>query len=45
MGKVLGYTAGLVAVYLLLSHATEGGKLLSSAGGVYTGSVRVLQGR
>ena len=45
MRTVLVYTAGLVAVYLVVSHATEAGKLLTSAGGVYTGSVRTLQGR
>lgn len=45
MGKVVGYTAGLVALYLALAYATGGGKLLSTAGGVYTGAVRTLQGR
>jgi len=45
MGKVLGYTAALVAVYLVVAHATAAGKLLTSAGSVYTSSVRTLQGR
>jgi hypothetical protein len=45
MRTVLVYTGGLIAIYLLVSHATEAGKLLTSAGSVYTGGVRTLQGR
>jgi hypothetical protein len=43
--QVLVITGGLVVVYLLVSHATGAGKLLSTAGSVYTGGVKVLQGR
>lgn len=43
--QALVYTAVLVGVYLLVSHATEGGTLLTSAGSAYTGAVRTLQGR
>lgn len=45
MGKLLFYTAALVGTYLVVSHATQAGKLLTSAGGVYTSGVRTLQGR
>ena len=42
---VLVYTAGLVAVYLLVAHATAAGDLLRATGTVYTGAVKTLQGR
>jgi hypothetical protein len=45
MRTVLLYTAGLVAVYLVVSHATDAGKLLSSGGSVYATAVKTLQGR
>jgi hypothetical protein len=45
MGKVLAITGGLVALYLVVAHATDAGKLLSSAGSAYGGAVKVLQGR
>ena len=45
LAKGLTYTAVLVGVYLLVSHATDAGKLLTSAGGAYGGAVKVLQGR
>lgn len=43
--KGLTYTAVLVGVYLLVSHATDAGRLLSAAGSTYVGGVKVLQGR
>jgi hypothetical protein len=42
---VLVGTGALVALYLALAHATDGGRLLSAGGNVYTGAVRTLQGR
>lgn len=45
MGKIVVITGVLVAVYLAVSNATGAGKLLTSAGSVYTGAVRTLQGR
>jgi hypothetical protein len=45
VGKILTITAGLIAVYLIVANATNAGKFLTAAGGVYQGSVRVLQGR
>ena len=39
------YTAVLVGTYLVLSYATNGGKLLAAAEGAYSGGVRTLQGR
>jgi hypothetical protein len=38
-------TGILVAIYLGVSHATEGGMLLNSASTAYNSGVRVLQGR
>lgn len=43
--SVLFYTAVLVGGYLALSHATEGGKLLTAVRDTYVGGVKVLQGR
>ena len=43
--KWMGYTAGLVATYLLVSRATNAGRLLNSGTSAYVRSVRVLQGR
>lgn len=45
MGKILTYTAVLVGVYLVVAHATDAGRLISSAGSAYSGAVKVLQGR
>lgn len=39
------YTAGLVAIYLLVSHATEAGKLLGAGASGYALGVKTLQGR
>lgn len=45
MRKALTYTAGLIALYLVVEHYTGAGTLLTkgSAGGV--GIVKALQGR
>lgn len=43
--KGLKYTAALISIYLLVSHATEAGRLLSSGQGAYSGAVKTLQGR
>jgi hypothetical protein len=43
--KILFYSAVLVGGYLLLSHASEGGKLLLAVRDTYVGGVKVLQGR
>jgi hypothetical protein len=45
MRTILLYTAGLVAVYLLVSNATGAGRLISAGSSAYTGAVRTLQGR
>jgi hypothetical protein len=45
MKQALFYTAILVGVYLLVSHASDAGKLFTSAGNAYVGGVKVLQGR
>jgi hypothetical protein len=45
MRTVLTYTAVLVGIYLLASHATDAGRLLSAGFTGYQGSVKVLQGR
>jgi hypothetical protein len=45
MRTFLYYSAGLIAVYLLVSHATDAGRLINSAGSAYGGAVKVLQGR
>lgn len=42
---ILVGTGALVALYLLVSHATDAGKLLGAVGTAYTGGVRTLQGR
>lgn len=41
----LVWTGGLIAVYLLVSRATDAGRLLQSGASAYASSVRVLQGR
>lgn len=45
LGKALTYSAVLIGVYLVVSHATEAGKLLSSAGSTASGYAKILQGR
>ncbi len=43
--KALIYSAVLIGTYLALSHATEGGQLLSAASGAASGYAKTLQGR
>ena len=45
MGKFVFYSAGLVAIYLLVANATNAGKLIASAGQAGSGYVKTLQGR
>lgn len=45
LGTALTYTAGLIVVYLLVSHATDAGKLLGAGSSAYNSGVRTLQGR
>jgi len=42
---VLFGTGSIIVVYLLVSHATEGGRLLSAGKDAYIGAVKTLQGR
>ncbi len=39
------YTAVLVGVYLLVSHATDAGKVITATSSGYAQGVKVLQGR
>jgi len=41
----LAYGAGLVFVYLAVSHATEGGKLLTSGASAVSTVAKTFQGR
>ncbi len=43
--KIIVLTAVLVGTYLVVSHATEAGKLLTSGASAYGTAVRTLQGR
>jgi hypothetical protein len=43
--KVITVTAVLVGLYIASAYATGFGKSLQTAGGVYTGAVKALQGR
>lgn len=45
MRKALVYGAGLIAIYLVVSHATGAGRLLTSAGSAGSGLVKTFQGR
>jgi hypothetical protein len=45
MGKILTYSAVLIGVYLLVSHATDAGTLLKAGSSAYSGAVQTLQGR
>lgn len=45
MKKGLFYGVVLIGGYLLLSRATEGGRLLTTLGSVTNTSIRTLQGR
>lgn len=43
--KALFYGAALIATYLAVSHATEGGRLLTSSGSALSTVVKTFQGR
>lgn len=45
MKTFLTYTAGLIVVYLAVSHATGLGQILTAGGNTYIGGVKTLQGR
>lgn len=45
MRQALFYGAGLILVYLGLSHATEGGKLLLAGRDSGVGIIKAFQGR
>lgn len=45
ISKVLSGTAILVAMYLIVKNAKETVSVINSIGGVYTSSVKTLQGR
>jgi len=44
-GKVITTTGVLVGVYLVVSHYTGAGKLLTSGASAYATAVKTLQGR
>lgn len=45
MQKFVLYSATLIGVYLAVSHATGGGKLITAAGNAGSKYVKTLQGR
>jgi hypothetical protein len=45
VNKVLVGTGVLIGIFLLVSHATDAGKLLTAGGNTYVASVRALQGK
>ena len=45
MRTVIVGTFAVVVVYLVVSHATGAGRILSAAGSANSGGVRTLQGR
>lgn len=45
MRKALVYGAGLIALYLVVTHPTGLGSTLTSAGSGGTGLIKALQGR
>lgn len=45
LSKVLSGTAVLIGVYLIVKNAKGTASVVSSLGGVYTDSVKALQGR
>lgn len=45
MKTLLVGTGVLIAIYLIVSNATNAGKLITAGGNAYAGGVRVLQGR
>lgn len=45
ISKILSGTGLLICLYLVLDNANETTKIVNSLGNMYTGSVKVLQGR
>lgn len=45
VSKVLSGTAVLIGMYLILKNAKSTASVINSLGGVYTSSVKTLQGR
>jgi hypothetical protein len=45
MKKALFYSAALIGTYLLVSHATDAGKLITSGGSAASQFAKTLQGR
>lgn len=45
MRKFLGYTAGLIGLYIVAAHASGAGKLLTSGAQGGSTFVKTLQGR
>lgn len=43
--KIISGTGLLIALYLVISKATDTTKIINSLGGVYASSVKTLQGR
>lgn len=43
--KILSGTAVLVGIYLVLSHSKASVRVVNSLGGIYTDSIKTLQGR
>lgn len=44
ISKILSGTAILIGMYLILTHSRSAVSVVNSLGGVYTNSVRALQG-
>lgn len=45
MMKIISGTGILIAIYLVVSRASDTSKIINSLGSVYTSSVKTLQGR
>lgn len=45
ISKILSGTGILIGMYLILSQANNASSIINSLGGVYTSSVRALQGQ
>ena len=45
ISKILSGTGILIGMYLILSKSSSAVSVINSLGGVYTGSVKALQGR
>lgn len=45
VSKILSGTAILIGMFLVLSRAKESTTIINSLGGVYTNSIKTLQGR